>query len=148
MASRIRASIKKLFEPEMIELGFSARYPYFQRKRDGRLELVNVVHDKWGGGLFLEFAVLVAGDLKTSWGEVVPEADIEVAHTDPSTRARLMAVAADADSRNKCFRYEAFADDRKQCDDLINRLVELLPQVVGWLDRGEIGPNIVPFSTE
>lgn len=131
----------------MRKLGFRVKYPHFQRTRDGRLELVNLEHDKWGGGLFLEFAVFETGDLKTSWGAVIPEADIEVAYTDPATRARLMAVAGDTDSRKKYFRYEAFADDRDQCDDLINEVINLLPQVVDWLERGEVGPNIVPFSS-
>ena len=111
------------------------------------MELVSLVHDKWGGGLLLEFAIFDAGDLKTSWGEVVPEADIEVAYTDPSTRARLMAAAGDMDSRRKYFRYEAFADDRDKCDDLLNEVIKLLPQVVSWFERGEVGPNIVPFSS-
>ncbi len=130
----------------MQALGFNVSYPHFQRKRDGRLDLVSLEHDKWGGGFFLEFAALDAGDLTTSWGEVVPEAKVNVAYTDPSTRARLMAVPADADSRERYFRYEEFADDRGQCDDLVSELVNLLPQVDDWLDRGEVGPNVVPFS--
>ena len=130
----------------MAQAGFSVRYPYFQRERDGCLELVNLVNDKWGGGFFLEFAKCDTGDLQTAWGEIVPEAEIEVAHTDPATRARLLATTRSSGSRNDYFRFESFADDRAKCDDLVKELIDLLPQVLAWLEDGTIGPNISPYS--
>lgn len=130
----------------MSELGFTVNYPHFQRKRDGRLELVSLVHEKWGGGMFLEFATIGAGDLQTSWGDVVPEQKIEVAYTDPATRARLIAKANGTDSRESYFRYDTLAENQTQCDELLQSLIDLLPQVIGWFEHGKVGPNIVPFS--
>ena len=130
----------------MAEAGFNVRYPYFQRKRDGRLELVNWVADKWGGGFFLEFAKFDVGDLHTSWGEIVPEAEIEVAHTDPATRARLLATTSSSASPSDYFRFESFADDWTKCEDLITEVVSLLPQVMAWFEHGMVGPNVYPFS--
>ncbi len=126
--------------------GFAVRYPHFQRKRGGHLELVSLQHDKWGGGFFLEFAKHDAGDLETSWGEHVPEAEIEVAYTDPATRARLLATSRHSNTPKDYFRYESFANDRAQCDALISEVVGLLPQVFEWFEKGSVGPNISPFS--
>lgn len=132
----------------MATAGFNVRYPCFQRKRDSRLDLVNFEHDKWGGGFFLEFAIHDAGDLQTSWGEIVPEAEIEVAHTDPATRARLLATRKPSNTPKDYFRYDTFADEREKCDALIENLVGLLPQVFDWFEEGTVGPNIAPFSRQ
>lgn len=130
----------------MAQAGFTVRYPHFQRKRDGRLELVNLEHDKWGGGFFLEFATCDAGALHTSWGEIVPEEKIEVAHTDPLGRARLLAATNTDGSRADYFRFESFADDRAKCDDLVKHVVSLLPQLLAWFEHGTVGPNVASFG--
>jgi len=130
----------------MSKEGFGIRYPHFQRKRNGHLELVNFEHDKWGGGFFLEFAKCDVGDLLTSWGEIVPEARIDVAYTDPGTRARLLATTNPSNSPKDYLRYESFADDREKCDLLVEKLVSLLPQVLSWFENGAVGPNVAPFS--
>ena len=146
MASKLRASTKRLLEPAMVELGFDVRYPHFQRKRDGELHLVNLVHDKWGGGIFLEFAKHPAGDLDTSWGERIPEEKIDVACTDPATRGRLLATREHDDERMNYFRYDAKTADRAFCDTLVQAMVDRLPQITSWFDEGFVGPNISLFS--
>lgn len=130
----------------MAKVGFHIRYPHFQRKRNGCLELVSLEYDKWGGGFFLEFAKCDVGDLHTTWGEIVPEADINAAYTDPRVRARLLATTSPSNSPMDYFRYDSFADDREKCDLLVEKLVSLLPQVLRWFENGEVGPNIAPFS--
>lgn len=129
----------------MVTEGFSVKYPHFQRNRNGRLELVSLVHDKWGGGFFLEFAKCDAGDLHTSWGEIVPEAEIHVAYTAPELRARLLSTANPSNSPKDFFRYETIADDGERCDALVEELASLLPQVLSWFESGAVGPNIAPF---
>ena len=146
MASKLRNAIRRILEPEMAAAGFSIRYPHFQRHRNGRLELVSVQHDKWGGGFCLEFAPHPPGDLTTAWGDVVAEDKIDVAYTDPATRARLLASTAEAGSRSGFFRYEAFADDKVRCDALVAEVAALLPQVFAWFDDGTVGANVAPFS--
>ncbi len=130
----------------MAELGFRIRYPHFQRTRNGELELVSLHHDKWGGGFCLEFAKHAAGDLETSWGELVPEDKIDVAYTNPATRARLLARLKHSDGREHFFRYEDIADDRARLDDLVSELVSLLPQIIEWFETGKAGPNVLPFA--
>ena len=145
MASKLRASTKHILEPAMSAQGFAVRYPHFQRKRNGHLELVSLQHDKWGGGFFLEFAKHAGGDLETAWGECVPEAEVEVAHTDPATRARLLATTRHSGTSRDYFRHESFTEDRAQCDVLVSEVVGLLPQVFEWFECGSVGPNISPF---
>ena len=146
MASKLRNSTRRILEPAMAELGFRVRYPHFQRTRNGELELVSLHHDKWGGGFCLEFAKHAAGDLETSWGEVVPEDKIDVAYTNPATRARLFATLAHSDQLLNFFRYEDIADDRAGLDDLVEQLVRLLPQVIEWFETRAVGPNVQPFG--
>ena len=146
MASKLRASTRRILEPAMAELGFDARYPHFQRKRNDRLELVSLVHDKWSGGFFLEFATHAAGDLQTAWGETVPEQQINVAYTNPATRGRLLATTRHSEERRNYFRYDANSGDRATLDALVNELVCVLPQLIGWFESGAVGPNLSLFS--
>ena len=148
MAGKLRSSTRRILEPAMAELGFRIRYPHFQRTRNGELELVSLQHDKWGGGFILEFAKHAAGDLQTSWGETVPEEKIDVAYTNPATRARLLATTERNDDRLNYFRYDPKADDRASTDALVEQMVRLLPQVIEWFESGLAGPNVLAFSDE
>jgi hypothetical protein len=75
----------------------------------------------------------------------VPEAEIEVAYTDPATRARLLATRKPSNTPKVYFRYDTFADERERCDALIENLVGLLPQIFAWFKDGTVGPNIAPY---
>ena len=143
---KIRAAMKKLFEPFLAHEGFIGKYPHFQRKEAGELQLLSVIYDKWGGGFVLEFAHHPSGVLHTSWGAVVPEEEIEVAYTSPGTRARLVRTERGQGCYEDFFRYEKIADDREQCETLVSGVIGLFPQVNEWLRRGDVGPNISPFS--
>jgi len=143
---KVRAAIKKLLEPFMADEGFIGKYPHFQRKEEGDLQLVSVIYDKWGGGFVLEFACHPAGPLQTSWGTVVPEEEIEVAYAPPSSRARLVRTERGQGCYEDFFRYETIADDREQCEALVNRVVTLFPQVNEWLREGKAGSNISLFA--
>ncbi len=143
---KIRAAMKKLFEPFLAEQGFTGKYPHFQRKESGNLQLLSVIHDKWGGGFVLEFANHPMGALHTSWGAVVPEDEIDVAYSPPSSRARLVRTERGQGCYKDFFRYEQIADDREQCEALVSDVVERFSQVNEWLREGRVGPNISPFS--
>lgn len=138
--------MKHILEPAMAALGFDIRYPHFQRRRNGVLELISLQHDKWGGGFFLEFAKHSAGDLETSWGELVVENEINVAYTDPASRGRLLATRQHEDERLNYFRFDPKADTRAACDALVREMISLLPQVLEWFETGSAGPNISLFS--
>lgn len=144
---KIRTAIKKLLEPVLLAEGFTGKYPHFQRKEGGKLQLLSLLYDKWGGGFVLEFACHATGDLETAWGEVIPEANIEIGYTAPSSRARLVNSDSGQGLYEDFFRYEQFADNREQCEQLVSRVVELLPQVNAWLRNNQVGGNITPFSS-
>lgn len=143
---KIRTAIKKLLEPLLTDEGFDGKYPHFQRKEEGDLQLLSVIYDKWGGGFVLEFACHPTGPLHTAWGTVVPEEEIDVAYASPSTRARLVRTERGQGRYEDFFRYERIANDREQCEALVNRVVELFPQVNAWLREGKVGSNISPFA--
>jgi hypothetical protein len=143
---KIRAAMKKLFEPFLATEGFTGKYPHFQRKESDDLQLLSVIYDKWGGGFVLEFAHHPTGTLHTSWGTSVPEEEIDVAYTSPSTRARLVRTNRGQGVYKDFLRYEKIADDREECEALVSGVVALFPQVNEWLRDGHVGPNISPFS--
>ena len=144
---KIRAAMKKLFEPFLAAEGFSGKYPHFQRKEADDLQLLSVVYDKWGGGFVLEFAHHPPGALHTSWGTVVPEAELEVAYAPPGSRARLVQTQRGQGCYEDFFRYEKVADDKEQCEALVSLMIGMFPQVNAWLRDGNAGPNISAFSS-
>jgi len=143
---KIRVAMKKLFEPFLAAEGFTGKYPHFQRKEGGDLQLLSVIYDKWGGGFVLEFAHHPTGPLHTAWGTIVPEEEIDVAYASVSTRARLVRTERGQGCYQDFFRYEGIADDREQCEALVNQVVALFPQVNRWLRERKVGPNIAQFS--
>lgn len=144
---KIRAAMKKLFEPLLLNEGFTGKYPHFQRRESGELQLLSVIYDKWGGGFVLEFASHPAGPLHTSWGDIIPEEDIDVAYTSPGSRARLVRTERGQGRYDDFFRYDKVAEDREQCEALIRYMLERFPQVNEWLREQKVGPNISPFSS-
>jgi hypothetical protein len=143
---KIRAAMKKMFEPFIVNEGFTGKYPHFQRKESGSLQLLSVIYDKWGGGFVLEFAHHPTGALQTSWGTVVAEEDIDVAYTTPSSRARLVRTERGLGCYTDFFRYEKIAESKEECEALVGFVIELFPQVNKWLREGDAGKNISLFS--
>jgi hypothetical protein len=78
--------------------------------------------------------------MATSWGEVVPEASLTVAHTPVDARARLQATGSRSSTSDLWFRYEGL--DEAECQSLVTHIADLLPQVDAWLREQEVGPNI------
>ena len=145
-SQKIRAASKKVLEPFLADQGFQGKHPHFQRREGDTLHLLSVIYDKWGGGLVLEFARHAAGDLHTAWGEIVPEAKLEIGYCPADTRARLVASDSGQGRYEDFFRYEQFAEDREQCEQLMSRLLALFDQVDTWLREERVGKNISPFS--
>ncbi len=141
----IRNALKKRLEPHLADEGFLGRYPHFRRPEGDMLHLLSVVHDKWGGGFVLEFGPHAPGPLKTSWGTVVAEEDLEIGYVPPGQRARLVATERGQGMYEDFFRYDDIADQREACDVLVGRVVALFPQVNAWLRTRQVGPNIAAF---
>jgi hypothetical protein len=139
----IKAALKAILLPHLAAEGFSGRLPDLVRREGDTLHLLSVQYDKWGGGLFLEFAPHPAGDMTTSWGEVVPEAQLTVAHTPVLARARLQETGSSGSTGDMWFRFEGL--DSAGCEDLVGHIVDLFPQVDAWLREMRAGPNISAF---
>jgi len=138
----VRKSLKKFLLPALKDMGYNGKGWEFQRQSSS-LDLLSVQFWKYGGQFILEAARQPRGDLHTSWGEVVPESQLTVAHAPTLKRARLGPVEGAGDS---WFVYSAFGDDQSRFDALARRVTELLPQLEHWLNTKEVGTHVRPFS--
>jgi hypothetical protein len=140
----LRKALRKHLLPQLRELGFNGKTSTFQRANPDSLDLLSIQYWKYGGEFILEFARFERGELLTSWGEVVPEAKLDVAYVSPLDRARL--VRGTRPSGFGGFRFGKFGEDLGSYDQLALEVASLLPQVERWLTRREIGPNISALS--
>ncbi|MEM6484880.1 MAG: DUF4304 domain-containing protein [Pseudomonadota bacterium] len=143
---RIRAAIKTILEPHLSGEGFTGKYPHFQRIEKGRLHLLSVVHDQYGGGFVLEFAQVHPGPFQAPWGAIIPQVKLNTSYTAPDARARLVNTARGQGTYDDFFRYDDGAMDRNACETLVSRVVSHFPQINDWLRAGEAGQNIATFS--
>jgi hypothetical protein len=132
--------MKRTLVPILESEGFQGTFPEFQRVDCGSLQLLSIQFDKNGGGFFMEFCNHPPGDLETSWGEIVPERNITVAHTPVESRARLQQTGNRNSLAEDWFRYENLSTD--EVERLAKHVAELLPQISDWLREKKIGENI------
>lgn len=135
-----RMILKRTLVPELESAGFQGKFPEFRRIEGGELQLLSIVFDKNGGGFFLEFSKSSPGDMETSWGEVVPERELTVAHTPVESRARLQQKGDRNSLSEDWFRYEKLSAN--ELDRLVLHVVDLLPQISDWLREKRVGQNI------
>lgn len=135
-----RIILKRTLVPELEAEGFQGKFPEFQRIERGELQLLSIVFDKYGGGFFLEFSNCPLGDMETSWGEVVAERELTVAHTPFESRARLQQKGDRNSLTEDWFRYDKLSAD--ELERLVLHVVDLLPQINDWLRAKKVGRNI------
>ena len=143
---RMRKALRRHVLPALAAMGFTGKASHFQRAGDAHLDLLSIQYWKYGGEFILEFARTQRGDLHTSWGDVVPEAKLEVAYVAPSSRARLVQSPRGGASGFGGFRFDAFGEDAAAYDALARDVAALLPQVDAWLERREAGSHVRPFD--
>ena len=135
-----RRILKRDLVPALEVEGFSGRFPDFQRRENDDLHLLSIEFDKNGGGFFLEFTRHPPGDLETSWGEVVAESDLTVAHTHFESRARLQQNGQRNSLSEDWFRYDALSET--EIEELVRHVVSLVSQINDWLRENSVGQNI------
>ena len=135
-----RGILKRTLVPSIEAAGFQGKFPNFQRFENDDLHLLSVVFDKNGGGFFLEFASCPPGDMKTCWGEVIPERELTVAHTHFESRARLQQKGHPNSLSEDWFRYEKLSE--VDIEDLVQHVDSLIPQVDEWLREKRVGQNV------
>lgn len=142
-----RKALRRSLLPELRRLGFTGRTSAFQRADGDRLDLLDIQYWKYGGGFILEFASCARGPLHTSWGEVVPEAELQVAHIGPLQRARLQPGPQDPPGpAHGWFGFAGFSEDLERYERLAARIVALLPQVDEWLRTRTPGSHVHPLG--
>ena len=136
----IRNLLKRKLIPLLEAESFQGKYPEFQRLEDGCLQLLAINFDQYDRGFFLELATHSPGDLVTSWGEVVPEREITVAHTPVESRARLQRRGHRNSLSEDWFLYEGLSAD--EVEELVDHVVDLLPQMDDFFHERKVGGNI------
>jgi hypothetical protein len=144
----MRKSLKRFVVPRLHDLGFEGARSNFRRVSDEKLDFLDVQYWKYGGALVLEFARTNRGDFQTSWGPIVPEADLTLPHLSPMVRARLKSLDSDTSYPFGWFRFDAFGEATEKYDALAREIAELLPQADAWLRTGEQGPRVFPFHRD
>ena len=138
----MRKALKKVLLPELKAMGFVGTSSSFQRRTAEHLDLLDIQYWKYGGQFILEFARTKRGDLNTSWGEIVPEEKIGVAHMSPLKRARLQRTIEATEDLFRGFKFSDFGEDLDKYSALASQVASLLPQVNVWLEGGAAGENV------
>ena len=138
----MRKAFKKVLLPELSRIGFIGTSSNFQRRSAENLDLLSIQYWKYGGQFILEFARSKRGALHTSWGEVVQEENIGVAHIFPLQRARLQQTLEASEELFRGFKFSGFGEDLAKYVALADEVASLLPQVNAWLESGAAGKNI------
>ena len=138
----MRKALKKVLLPELNRIGFTGTSSNFQRRSTENLDLLSIQYWKHGGQFILEFARSKRGALNTSWGEVVQEENIGVAHIFPLQRARLQQTLEASEELFRGFKFSGFGEDPAKYIALAHEVASLLPQVNAWLESGAAGENI------
>ena len=143
----MRRALKRHLMPALNTRGFTGKTSAFQRKTAQWMDLLDVQYGKYGGQFILEFGRRERGELKTSWGEVVSEDKLNVAHLSPLRRARLEERGPSMGPLMRGFSFEGFGEEAARYDALASRVAALLPQVEGWLEGGVLGSHIHSLGT-
>ena len=138
----MRKALKKILLPELARIGFIGTSSNFQRRSAENLDLLSIQYWKYGGQFILEFARSKRGVLNTSWGEVVEEENIGVAHISPLQRARLQQSLEASEELFRGFKFSGFGEDLAKYSALAIEVSSLLPQVNAWLESGAAGKNV------
>lgn len=143
---QMRKAIKRILLPALQSRGYVGSASDMRRASEGGLDLLAIQFAKYGGQFILEFARRERGPLHASWGEVIPEDKLTVAHVRPTMRARLQRIDAPADDTFRGFCFAGYGDDRARYDALAMHVTALLSQVDDWLDRGSAGDHVLPLG--
>ena len=149
-------SLQARLVPEFVNLGFEvvplfaderrssevrSSFPLGRLKRtrkDGTVELVEIQLEKYGQAKFrLNFGVVPVGGI-----------DHPVKHV-PQTEAVVGYLPCSAELYSRPFfrkwftaRPSAKCDFDQAIEQLLDRVIGLVPEVVAWLSRGEVGPHV------
>lgn len=135
-----RRLIKKKLVPLLEKDGFIGIFPDYRRFGDKALHLLAFEFNKYGGSFFLELACVPRGDLEMSWGEVVLEQDLTVAHTNFESRARLQQNGWANSLSDDWFQYQNLSEP--EIEKLVSGVGDLLSQVNDWFVDRTVGKNI------
>jgi hypothetical protein len=124
----INAALREKLVPSLRSRGFKGSLPHFRRFADGRIDLLTLQFDKWGGGFTIEIGRCSPEGIRTAWGKDIAPAKVTAHDLHPSARRRLGSPAPGEDGR--WFRY----DDGSAPSSVVAAAVALLDEADRWWD--------------
>jgi hypothetical protein len=118
-------ALKQLFVPLLRERGFKGSFPHFRRISPGRIDLLTIQFDKWGGGFVIELAKCGPEGFTTHWGLHILPNKVRAWDIDIDSRLRLGTLST---GKGMWFRY----DDGTSVEEVARRVVAHLPEADGW----------------
>lgn len=144
---RMRRALKKWLLPALAARGFGGGALHFRRAGPEALDLLSLQWGKYGGEFILEFGCRPRGPLHTSWGEIVPEDKLDVAHLHPLERARLQPADDVRGAQLHGFFFGDLGEDQAAYEGLAQAVAAHLDQVDAWLRDGKVGSHIHPLKS-
>lgn len=137
----IRKAIRELIEPEIAALGFTGKYPEFQRECGDEFHFIAIGIAKYGGS----FGITGAWGKRERFGKYPPC----LAATDFDDRACITRAIelwrTDGTAftyRPKMFDYEFLVDDADACRDLVSEAQSGMPALDRWFDTKKLTAEI------
>lgn len=144
---KLRKSLKLLFEPAMVKLGYTVDYPNFRRDREGTLDVVDIQFWKEGGAFIINMA-RYDGPLDSPPGFSVPRDRIEIGMLPAMRQDRIGPTKSKRMERLVgWFKFDEIWDNQDALNKLCEEVVSLLPQLEAWLESGRMTPNISPENS-
>jgi hypothetical protein len=125
------SSLKRLFVPALRERGFKGSLPHFRRPIEGRIDLLTIQFDPWGGGFVIEVSKCAPDGITLHWGEHVPPNRVRAWDVHPRHRPRLGAPGPGEDG------YWFRSDDGTPTDKVAALAVSYLQEADRWWTRSE-----------
>ncbi|RGP40484.1 hypothetical protein BPTFM16_00769 [Altererythrobacter insulae] len=141
----VRKAIREIIEPQIVELGFTGKYPDFRRDWNGETHFLSFSSAKYGGsfgytGAWRKRIPFLEGDHVP-----LPPDEVTLAHTSFDDRASAVHIIETGlvDSQRMAWRsqgnfhYEAIVDDEDACRMLVKDAAAVLPRLDHWLKTRE-----------
>ncbi|MBB2495819.1 DUF4304 domain-containing protein [Aquipseudomonas ullengensis] len=134
----IKDALKRVLVPHLTELGYSGKYPHFQKKQYDLLHLITISFSWPFSRFILDIGTFPAGDITdpSRYGKAIPEGKIDATFAFP--RARL-----GPDSQvTSWFHYSDFGSDIEKYETIAKEVSSLLYQAEAWLESRVVGSCI------
>jgi hypothetical protein len=144
--SQIRKELQQELVPELRRRGFSGSLPNFRRITEGRIALLTVQFDKYGGSFTLELGRAPASDYAPFPGKLIPTTHLSARDLDLAQRARIHPNPGDTLNWFSYKHLVAGGDVAEGLRALARSASALLSEAEAWWAGKPAPPHVHPFA--